>query len=186
MCLLFVVYGFQWRHFGAKYQDCRTDYTGQGIDQLSQIIETIKKNPNDRRLLMSAWNVSDLHLMALPPCHVLCQFYVSNGKLSCQLYQRSCDIGLGVPFNIASYSLLTHIVAHMSGLKVGEFVYTLGDAHIYNNHFDAMKEQILREPYELPQLRILRNVQDLNDWKLEDFNLEGYLAHPPIKMDMSA
>ncbi|KAI7686435.1 hypothetical protein SSS_09079 [Sarcoptes scabiei] len=137
------VYGFQWRHFGAEYVDKNADYEGQGVDQLSKLIETIKTNPNDRRMILCAWNAKDLSQMALPPCHCLVQFYVGNDELSCQLYQRSGDIGLGVPFNIASYALLTHIIAHVCQLKAGEFVHTIGDAHIYRNHIDALKEQVL-------------------------------------------
>ena len=136
------VYGFQWRHFGAEYVDKDTDYTGQGVDQLQDVIRRIKINPNDRRLIVSAWNSPDLARMALPPCHCLFQFYVNDGELSCQLYQRSADIGLGVPFNIASYALLTCMVAHVCGLKTGDFVHTIGDAHVYLNHIDALKTQV--------------------------------------------
>eukprot|EP00057_Strongylocentrotus_purpuratus_P035106 XP_797720.1 PREDICTED: thymidylate synthase [Strongylocentrotus purpuratus] len=136
------VYGFQWRHFGAEYKDRFTDYTGQGVDQLANVIETIKNNPDDRRIIMSAWNPPDLPKMALPPCHAFVQFYVCNGELSCQLYQRSGDMGLGVPFNIASYSLLTYMIAHVTGLKPGDFVHTLGDAHVYLNHIEPLKEQV--------------------------------------------
>ena len=183
------IYGFQWRHFGATYVNSQTDYAGKGVDQLMNIITTIKKNPNDRRLIISAWNATDLHLMALPPCHVLCQFYVSDGRLSCQMYQRSCDIGLGVPFNIASYAFLTHIVAHMTGLAVGEFVYCMGDAHIYNNHVAALEEQIKRRPYDMPTLKIQAAAgsrQRLEDWTIDDFLINNYQCHPPIKMDMAA
>eukprot|EP00124_Ichthyophonus_hoferi_P003015 Ihof_evm5s235 gene=Ihof_evmTU5s235 len=150
------VYGFQWRHFGAEYKDMHYDYKGQGKDQLAEVIETIKKNPDDRRMIMTAWNPLALPYMALPPCHLLCQFYVANGELSCQMYQRSADMGLGVPFNIASYSLLTIMIAHICGLKPGEFIHVLGDAHVYSNHVDALKEQLLREPKEFPTLNIKR------------------------------
>uniref|UniRef100_UPI00398F8ADE thymidylate synthase n=1 Tax=Pristiophorus japonicus TaxID=55135 RepID=UPI00398F8ADE len=179
------VYGFQWRHFGAEYKDMHTDYSGQGVDQLQNVIDTIKTNPEDRRIIMCAWNPKDLSQMALPPCHALCQFYVVNGELSCQLYQRSGDMGLGVPFNIASYSLLTYMIAHITGLKPGDFVHTLGDAHIYNNHIEALKIQLQREPRPFPKLKIMRNVENINDFKAEDFRLEGYDPHPTIKMEMA-
>lgn len=136
------VYGFQWRHFGAKYTDKDADYTGQGVDQLKELIDMIKKDPNSRRLVLSAWNPIDIPQMALPPCHCLVQFYVNNGTLSCHLYQRSADIGLGVPFNIASYSLLTHMIAHVCGLETGDFVHSIGDAHIYVDHLEGLKEQV--------------------------------------------
>ncbi|NXV72636.1 TYSY synthase, partial [Atlantisia rogersi] len=179
------VYGFQWRHFGAEYKDMHTDYSNQGVDQLQKVIETIKTNPDDRRIIMCAWNPKDICLMALPPCHALCQFYVLNGELSCQLYQRSGDMGLGVPFNIASYSLLTYMIAHVTGLKPGEFIHTLGDAHIYLNHVEPLKVQLQREPRPFPKLRILRKVEDINDFKAEDFQIEDYNPHPPIKMEMA-
>uniref|UniRef100_A0A915EIP7 Thymidylate synthase n=1 Tax=Ditylenchus dipsaci TaxID=166011 RepID=A0A915EIP7_9BILA len=133
------IYGFQWRHFGAEYHGPDADYTNKGVDQLAQVIEQIKTDPESRRIILCAWNVADVPEMALPPCHTLVQFYVANGELSCQLYQRSGDMGLGVPFNIASYSLLTHMIAHVTNLKPGEFIHTLGDAHIYQNHVDALK-----------------------------------------------
>lgn len=136
------VYGFQWRHFGAEYGTCKDDYTGQGVDQLNDVIKRIRENPTDRRMIMCAWNPIDIPKMALPPCHCLVQFYVADGELSCQLYQRSADMGLGVPFNIASYALLTHMIAHITGLKAGDFVHTLGDAHVYLNHIDALQEQV--------------------------------------------
>ncbi|XP_078073177.1 thymidylate synthase [Mustelus asterias] len=179
------VYGFQWRHFGAEYKDMHTDYSGQGVDQLQYVIDTIKNNPEDRRIIMCAWNPKDLPQMALPPCHALCQFYVVNGELSCQLYQRSGDMGLGVPFNIASYSLLTYMIAHITGLKPGDFVHTLGDAHIYKNHIEALKIQLQREPRPFPKLKILRNVENINDFQAEDFKLEGYDPYPTIKMEMA-
>lgn len=179
------VYGFQWRHFGAKYVDCHTDYSGQGEDQLMRIINTIKTNPNDRRMIMSAWNPADLKQMALPPCHMFCQFYVANGELSCIMYQRSCDMGLGVPFNIASYSLLTIIIAHLTGLKPGEFIHTLGDAHVYSNHLDALNEQLQREPRLFPKLFIKTPRTSVEDFKFEDFELCGYNPHDKIYMKMA-
>ncbi|XP_006151681.1 thymidylate synthase [Tupaia chinensis] len=179
------VYGFQWRHFGAEYKNMDSDYSGQGVDQLQKVIDTIKANPNDRRLIMCAWNPKDLPLMALPPCHALCQFYVVDGELSCQLYQRSGDMGLGVPFNIASYALLTYMIAHITGLKPGDFVHTLGDAHIYLNHVEPLKIQLQREPRPFPKLKILRKVEKIDDFKAEDFQIEGYNPHPTIKMEMA-
>ncbi len=170
------VYGHQWRHW-------RTP-NGTEIDQLAEVVEQIKKNPNSRRLIVSAWNASDIEAMAksgLPPCHCLFQFYVADGKLSCQLYQRSCDTFLGVPFNIASYALLTMMMAQVTGLDPGEFVWTGGDVHLYNNHFDQAKEQLSRTPRALPTLRINPAVKTLFDFKTEDFTLEGYDPHPAIK-----
>ncbi|KAF8566258.1 hypothetical protein P879_04239 [Paragonimus westermani] len=179
------VYGFQWRHSGADYVDCKTDYTDQGVDQLAEVIRLIRERPWDRRILIVAWNVRDLKLMALPPCHCLVQFFVANGELSCQLYQRSADMGLGVPFNIASYSLLTYMIAHLTGLKPGEFVHTMGDAHIYSNHRQALSEQIERIPRPFPKLTIVRQVTDINDFKYEDFQLSGYNPYPKLKMPMA-
>ncbi|KAM5304334.1 thymidylate synthase isoform 1-T1 [Glossophaga mutica] len=179
------IYGFQWRHFGAEYKDMDSDYSGQGVDQLQKVIDTIKTNPDDRRIILCAWNPKDLPFMALPPCHALCQFYVVNGELSCQLYQRSADMGLGVPFNIASYSLLTYMIAHITGLKPGDFVHTLGDAHIYLNHVELLKMQLQREPRPFPKLRILRKVETIDDFRAEDFQIEGYNPHPTIKMEMA-
>ena len=178
------IYGFQWRHFGARYVDCNTDYTGQGVDQLQEVIKTLRTDPFNRRIVMSAWNPLDLDKMALPPCHVLTQFFVNDQmELSCQLYQRSADMGLGVPFNIASYSLLTHMIAQQTGLKPGEFVYTIGDAHVYLNHVDALEEQLLREPRPFPILRIKRdNVADIEDYQYEDFELINYNPHAKIVM----
>lgn len=179
------VYGFQWRHYGAKYVDKRTDYTNQGIDQLRNIIDGIKTNPHDRRLILTAWNPVDIPLMALPPCHCLAQFYVNDGELSCQLYQRSADAGLGVPFNIASYALLTHMIAHVTNLKPGDLVHTLGDAHIYVNHAEALREQIKRIPRKGPTLEIKREVKDIDDFRYEDFQLVGYDPLSSIAMKMS-
>jgi len=165
------VYGVQWRDFG-------------GVDQLQQLIDGIKKDPSGRRHILSAWNPAELDQMALPPCHVLSQFDVTDGYLSCQLYQRSCDMFLGVPFNIASYSLLTHIIARECGLKVGDFVWTGGDCHIYTNHVDAVKEQLSREERVLPTLFMTVN-KKWNEYMLEDFILERYDPHPAIKAEMA-
>jgi len=178
------VYGFQWRHFGAEYTDMHADYRGKGYDQLAKVIETIKTNPDDRRMIMSAWNPAVLSEMALPPCHMFCQFYVSNGELSCMMYQRSCDIGLGVPFNIASYSLLTCMVASVCGLKPGEFVHVLGDTHVYNNHVEALREQVLRTPSAFPKLTV-KPRGNIEDFELSDFVLEGYQPQGAIKMKMA-
>jgi thymidylate synthase len=163
-----------------------TDYTGQGIDQLADCINRIKNNPTDRRIIVSAWNVADLNKMVLHPCHVLFQFYVENGELHCQMYQRSSDVFLGVPYNIASYSLLTIMVAHVCGLVPGEFHHVLGDAHLYDNSLEAAKEQLMREPKPFPTLRINRKVESIDDFKLDDFVLENYTSHPAIKVDMIA
>ncbi|CAD6184279.1 unnamed protein product [Caenorhabditis auriculariae] len=179
------VYGFQWRHFGAKYRDCNTDYTGEGIDQLSEVIRLIREEPDSRRIILSAWNPSDLSEMVLPPCHTLCQFYVSDGELSCQLYQRSGDIGLGVPFNIASYSLLTHMIAFVCNLKAGDFVHTMGDAHVYTNHVDALKIQLERTPYPFPSIRFSRPVESIDDFTSDMIVLENYKCHDRIAMDMA-
>ncbi len=167
------VYGHQWRSWSAG--------DGRTIDQISQVVEMIKKNPDSRRLMVSAWNPGDIDKMALPPCHVLFQFYVANGKLSCQLYQRSADIFLGVPFNIASYALLTMMVAQVTGLKPGEFIHTFGDAHIYLNHTDQVKLQMSRDFRALPQMKINPQVKDIFDFKYDDFELTGYDPHPTIK-----
>lgn len=168
------VYGKQWRRWEAA--------DGRVIDQMSQVLEQIRKNPDSRRLIVSAWNVGDVERMALPPCHLLFQFYVAEGKLSCQLYQRSCDVGLGVPFNIASYALLTHLVAHQCDLLPGDFVWTGGDCHIYLNHVDALREQLTREPFPLPRLELLRKPVSLYDYRFEDIRIENYQAHPHIPM----
>ena len=171
------VYGHQWRSWSAP--------DGREIDQISQLIEQIKNNPSSRRLIVSAWNVGDIDKMKLPPCHLLFQFYVNDGKLSCQLYQRSADVFLGVPFNIASYALLTLMVAQVTGLQPGDFVHTFGDAHIYNNHLDQVRLQLSREPYPLPQMKINPEVKSIFDFKYEDFELVNYQAHPHIKGDVS-
>jgi thymidylate synthase len=167
------VYGYQWRNWP------RPD--GTHIDQISQVVEMIKNNPDSRRLIVSAWNVADVDRMKLPPCHAFFQFYVADGKLSCQLYQRSADIFLGVPFNIASYALLTMMVAQVCNLRLGDFVHTLGDAHLYLNHLDQTREQLSREPRNLPVMRINPEVRSIFDFRFEDFALENYDPHPPIK-----
>ena len=180
------VYGFQWRHFGAKYTNCKSDYTSQGVDQLANVIDMIQKDPYSRRIIMSAWNPVDLDQMALPPCHCFVQFYVENNQLSCLLYQRSADMGLGVPFNIASYSLLTHIIAKKTNLTPGEFVHTIGDAHVYLNHVESLEQQVQREPRQFPKLIIKKDpIGPLEELKLEDFELMGYDPHPAIKMEMA-
>lgn len=171
------VYGHQWRSWTAP--------DGREIDQISQLIDQIRTKPNSRRLIVSAWNVGELDQMALPPCHLLFQFYVNEGRLSCQLYQRSADVFLGVPFNIASYALLTLMVAQVTGLKPGDFVHTFGDVHIYNNHLDQVRLQLSREPYPLPQMKINPEVKSIFDFKYEDFELINYQAHPHIKGDVS-
>ena len=167
------VYGYQWRSWPTP--------DGGHIDQISQVIETLKNNPDSRRIIVSAWNVADLDKMALAPCHAFFQFYVADGKLSCQLYQRSADIFLGVPFNIASYALLTLMMAQVTGLQPGDFVHTLGDAHLYLNHLDQAREQLSREPRALPRLHLNPDVTDLFAFKFDDFTLEGYDPHPAIK-----
>lgn len=171
------VYGYQWRSWGKP--------DGSAIDQIKDVINTIKNNPDSRRMIVSAWNVADVEEMALPPCHVLFQFYVADGKLSCQLYQRSADTFLGVPFNIASYALLTMMIAQECGLQAGEFVHTLGDTHLYLNHMEQVDEQLSRTPRSLPTMRLNPDVKSVFDFKYEDFTLEGYDPHPTIKAPMS-
>ncbi|MBR5240582.1 MAG: thymidylate synthase [Muribaculaceae bacterium] len=167
------IYGYQWRSW--------PDYNGGHIDQISEVVNTIKNNPDSRRIIVSSWNVADLGNMNLPPCHCFFQFYVADGKLSLQLYQRSADIFLGVPFNIASYALLLKMMAQVTGLKEGDFVHTLGDAHIYNNHMEQVQLQLTREPRALPQMKINPDVKDIFDFKFEDFELTDYDPHPHIK-----
>ena len=167
------VYGYQWRSWPAP--------NGEHIDQIKEIIHTIKTNPDSRRIIVSAWNVADIPKMALAPCHAFFQFYVANGKLSCQLYQRSADIFLGVPFNIASYALLTHMVAEQCNLQPGEFIWTGGDCHLYSNHLEQVKLQLSRTPYPLPSLKIHRKPESIFDYQFEDFEIVGYESHPHIK-----
>ena len=171
------VYGYQWRSWPRP--------NGEAIDQIQQTVDLIKNNPDSRRIIVSAWNVADVEKMALPPCHTLFQFYVADGKLSCMLYQRSADTFLGVPFNIASYALLTMMMAQVCGLEAGEFVHTLGDTHLYLNHFDQVEEQLSRTPRALPKMRLNPDVKSIFDFKFEDFTLEGYDPYPTIKAPMS-
>ena len=179
-------YGFQWRHFGAKYTNMYDSYEGQGIDQLKDVIYKIKNTPDDRRIIMSAWNPTDLDKMALPPCHIFVQFWVDSNKkeLHSQMYQRSCDVGLGVPFNIASYSLLTCIIAKLCDLTPGDFHYCMGDTHIYKNHIDAMKLQITRDPYDFPKINI-KDITDIDNIKFDDIELIDYKYYENIKMNMA-
>jgi len=193
------IYGFQWRHFGAQYVDSKTDYSGQGVDQLLDVIDKLKNKPYDRRIILSAWNPADLKKMALPPCHMFAQFYVSfsrsnptrpdgstQGSLHCSLYQRSCDMGLGVPFNIASYALLTHMLAHVCDLVPGSLTHMMGDAHVYLDHVEALKTQLEREPRDFPMLEIKRPTGgSIDGWRLEDFEVKGYDPHKAIAMKMS-
>lgn len=171
------IYGKQWRAWEAK--------DGRVIDQIGELIEQIKKTPDSRRLLVSAWNVGDLDKMALPPCHIIFQFYVANNRLSCQLYQRSADVFLGVPFNIASYALLTHMIAQVCGLDVGEFIHTTGDTHLYLNHIEQARLQLTRTPYQLPTLKLNESITDINDFKYEDIAIENYESHPHIKASVA-
>ena len=204
------VCGFQWRHFGAGYVDADTDYSGQGIDQLREVMRKIKEDPTDRRIIMSTWNPaglsrssishhasllsSDIPLMALPPCHMICQFYVhlpgqdnpsAPRRLSCLMYQRTSDLGLGVPFNIASHALLTHMIARVTDTVPHELVIQLGDAHIYRNHVDALRVQLTRQPRNFPTLRWPRDIADIEDFAYEDFIVEGYDPHPALAMKMN-
>lgn len=167
------IYGYQWRSWPAP--------NGQHIDQISEVVETIKKNPDSRRIIVSAWNVADIPRMALAPCHAFFQFYVADGKLSCQLYQRSADIFLGVPFNIASYALLTHMLAQQCNLEVGDFIWTGGDCHLYSNHLEQVELQLSRDFFPLPKLNILRKPASIFDYEFEDFEIVGYESHPHIK-----
>jgi thymidylate synthase len=179
-------YGFQWRHFGAKYTNMYDNYEGQGIDQLKNVIYKIKNTPDDRRIIMSAWNPTDLDKMALPPCHIFVQFWVDTNKkeLHSQMYQRSCDVGLGVPFNIASYALLTCIIAKLCDLTPGDFHYCMGDTHIYKNHIDAMKLQITRDPYDFPKINI-KDITDIDNITADDIELLDYKYYANIKMNIA-
>jgi thymidylate synthase len=171
------IYGYQWRSWPG--------HKGESIDQISRVVDSIKNNPDSRRHLVNAWNVGDLGQMALPPCHIMFQFYVAEGKLSLQMYQRSADIFLGVPFNIASYALLLMMMAQVTGLQAGEFIHTFGDAHIYNNHIEQVKLQLQRKPFPLPRMWINPEVKNIFDFTFDDFKLEGYQAHPHIKGEIS-
>ena len=171
------IYGYQWRFWPG--------HDGRHIDQIKQVVESIQKNPDSRRHIVSAWNVGELDLMALPPCHLMFQFYIANGSLSCQMYQRSCDIFLGVPFNIASYTMLLMMMAQVTGLQPGEFVHTLGDAHIYLNHIEQVKLQLTRTPFPLPKMTLNPEVTDILNFKFEDFTLSDYQSHPHIKGEIS-
>jgi len=203
------VYGFQWRHFGAEYVDAQTDYTGQGVDQLAEVVRKLRHSPYDRRIMLSAWNPADLTKMALPPCHMFAQFYVSfpsarrgrnrgvstsqevvpakeKGTLHTILYQRSCDMGLGVPFNIASYALLTHMLARAADLVPGSLTHTMGDAHVYLDHVDALEGQLLREPREFPTLEIAKEAGcSIDGWQVGAFVVKGYAPHKAVAMKMS-
>jgi thymidylate synthase len=171
------IYGYQWRSWPKP--------DGSHVDQIRQVVDSIRNNPDSRRHIVSAWNVGDLERMALPPCHLLFQFYVANGELSCQMYQRSCDIFLGVPFNIASYALLTLMMAQVTGLKPGEFIHTLGDAHIYMNHLEQVRLQLKREPMSPPQMILNSTVKNIDDFRFDDFQLINYQSHPHIKGDIA-
>lgn len=188
------IYGHQWRHFGAEYKSCKTDYTGKGVDQLKNVIREIQKDPNSRRIIQTSWNPSDLDKVALPACHSLCQFYVHPVKnsLSCLLFQRSADLGLGLPFNITSYALFVRLLAHVTNLKPGELIIQIGNAHIYNNHIDALKMQCERIPWEFPSLIINKeerthkdSLKELESLRYEDLTLVDYKHHKRIKMEMS-
>lgn len=180
------IYGFQWRHFGADYKGRDANYEGAGVDQLRTLIDGIRHDPHGRRHILSAWNPADMSKMALPPCHAFCQFYVNNSnELSCQMYQRSCDLGLGVPFNIASYALLTYLIAQVTSLRPGELVHVMGDAHVYSNHVDALKKQLEREPRPFPTLAINAEKTDIDNITMDDLELKGYDPHPKLDMKMA-
>lgn len=180
------LYGFQWRFFGADYVDCKTDYTGKGVDQLAACIDGIKRDPFSRRILLSAWNPSDLGKMNLPPCHVMAQFFVSGRELSCMVFQRSVDIGLGLPFNIASYGLLTHMIAQCCDMTAKELVHSSGDTHIYRDHVEPLVRQTTRSPLEFPTVRLNTNVREIGDFVPSDIELHDYFSYPSIKMAFSA
>lgn len=179
------IYGFQWRHCGADYKSMSHDYEGMGIDQLQEVIDTIKTNPDSRRIIMSAWNVVDIPKMVLPPCHCFVQFTVEQNELTCILYQRSADMGLGVPFNIASYALLTYMIASVTGTEPGELVHMTGDTHVYLNHVEPLHEQLKRTPREFPKLLLKRQVESIDEFVAADFELKDYNPHPKIQMEMS-
>ena len=180
------VYGHQWRHFNAEYIDEKTDYTNKGVDQIQQVIHLLKTDPMSRRIILSAWNPSQINQMNLPPCHMFCQFYVSsNQELSCQMYQRSADVGLGLPFNIASYALLTAMIAQTVNMVPGMFTHSMGDTHIYVNHIDGLKLQLTREPKKLPRVWLNPEVKSLFDFKYDDIKLLDYEFHPTIKFDVA-
>ncbi len=177
------VYGFQWRHFGSEYEGHKFDHTGRGVDQLAKCIKQIKTNPNSRQIVMSAWNPMDISMMVLPPCHMICHFRVIDGRLSCTMFQRSADLGLGVPFNIASYALLTHLIANHCGLQVGKLVIMMSDTHIYSTHIEALKPQLSRTPLPFPQIKIHK--LDMFQCQYSDIEIVGYKSHPAIAMKMA-
>ena len=180
------IYGFNFRHYGADYIDCNTDYRNRGIDQVKEALRLIREEPSSRRIIINLWDPTKLSEMVLPPCHMVYQFRVYNNRLSCMLYQRSGDIGLGVPFNIASASLMTHLFAHLSGLEVGELIHTIADAHIYSDHIEVLKKQLEREPFAFPILKITdRGQKEIEDFEFEDFQILGYESHPILKMKMA-
>jgi thymidylate synthase len=181
------IYGHQWRHFGAEYTGCHSDYSGQGVDQIADVLHKLKHDPTSRRIVLTAWNPSQLRDMALPPCHMLAQFYVHDGELSCQMVQRSADLGLGVPYNVASYSLLCHLLAHATGLRAREFIHVIGDAHVYLNHVEPLQIQLQRTPRPFPKIYIERprTTDNFCDIRYRDLVLEGYTPHEAISMPMA-
>lgn len=179
------VYGFNWRHWNAEYKTCNDNYTNEGVDQLKIIINEIKTNPDSRRLLLTSWNPSTLDEVALPACHSFCQFYVIDNTISCHMYQRSADMFLGSPFNIASYALLTYMIGHITNLEPNELIISMGDTHIYKNHVDQVKEQISRTPYDFPKLKIKRKIENIDEFTYEDFEIKDYNCHKTIKAQMA-
>lgn len=179
-------YGFQWRHFGAQYVDCSTDYSGQGVDQLANCVHMIKNDPTSRRIILSAWNPSDLGQMSLPPCHAMAQFFVSGQELSCMMFQRSVDVGLGLPFNIASYGLLTHMIANVCGLRARELVHCTGDTHVYSDHVAPLQKQLVRSPLEFPRVQLNADVREIDGFTAADITLCDYYSYPAIEMAFSA